>query len=73
MCAEEAPLFYRPSSFYFRAALRDARTVEEAVEVGMRMALELEQLKEFCRDNGLIPPRRYILDTEAEEKQLRLL
>lgn len=70
---EEIPLYYRPSSFYFRQALREAATIDEAVAVGMRMALELEQLKEFCRENGLIPPRRYVLDTEAEEKQLRLL
>jgi hypothetical protein len=61
---------YRPSAWYYRKALRDARTKDEAVAVGMQLIKELEHLKEFVREQGLIPPRRFILNTEAEDKGL---
>lgn len=64
---EEFPS-YKPSAWYFREALRNARTKEEAVDVGLQVVLEVETLKEFIRDHGLIPPKSYIMEAEAEEK-----
>lgn len=61
---------YRPSAYYFRAALRAAKTTEQAREVGLQAVKELEALKEWVRSQGLIPPRRFIMDTEAREKGL---
>lgn len=59
---------YKPSAWYFREALRNARTREEAMEVGLQVVLEVEMLKEFIRDNGMIPPKSYILESEADDK-----
>jgi len=59
---------YKPSSFYFRKALRSAKTVEEARDVGFTVVLELEQLKEWVREQGFIPPKMHIMREEAEEK-----
>lgn len=66
-------LSYRPSAYYFREALRDSHTVEDAVEVGMQVVREPEELKAWVREQGLIPPRRHIMNAEAEAKQLKLL
>jgi len=64
---EEFPS-YKPSAWYFREALRNAQSKDEAVEVGLQMVLEIETLKEFIRDNGMIPPKSYILESEALDK-----
>lgn len=61
---------YKPSAFYFREALRSARTKREAIDYGMQAVRELEWLKQWIRERGFIPPRRFILSTEAEAKGL---
>lgn len=63
-------LSYRPSAYYFRKALRKAKSVEDAREVGFQAVLEMEALKEWVRERGLIPPRRFILREEAEDKHI---
>lgn len=61
---------YRPSAYYFRKALRESATVADARVIGLQAVRELEALKEWVRGQGMIPPRRFILNTEAEDKQL---
>lgn len=59
---------FKPSSFFFRRALRQARDKETAVAIGMTLVLELEAHKEFIRSLGYIPPKRYLTLAEIEEK-----
>ena len=62
------PTNYKPGAYYLRKALRESKTREEAIEIGMTAVLELEQLKAYMRERGLIPPKVHILDIEAEDK-----
>lgn len=59
---------YKPSAWYFREALRNAQTRDEALEVGLQVVLEVEALKEWIRDRGMIPPKSFIMESEAREK-----
>jgi hypothetical protein len=61
---------YKPSVWYFRAALRAAKSQEQAVAVGMQAVRELEMLKGWVRQQGMIPPKRYILSTELADRGL---
>lgn len=70
MSTENKPLSYRPSAFYFRKALNEAQTVSDAQVVGHQVVRELEMLKAWVREQGLIPPRQFILSEEAQEKKL---
>lgn len=63
-----APLSYRPSAFYFRKALREAKTTEQARALGMTLCAELEDLKAWVRSQGLIPPRFRATAGEATDK-----
>jgi len=38
------------------------------MRVGMTVVKELEELKEFVREQGFIPPKAYVLRAEANEK-----
>lgn len=67
--SDEKPASYRPSAYYFRKALRGAKTKAQAVEAGLQAVRELEYLKEWIRGQGMIPPKRYVLRSEAQEKQ----
>lgn len=60
---------YKPSAWYFRAAIRNAKTLTEAREAGMVAVLELEELKAWIRELGLVPPKRFVLRAEACEKR----
>lgn len=62
------PASYKPSVYYFRAALRSAETKADAIEVGLHAVAELEQLKEWVRARGLVPPKWHITQTEIDEK-----
>ena len=64
----DAPLSYRPSVFYYRKALREAETRDRAVVVGLVVCHELEQLKAWVREQGMIPPKWIVDPHEAEEK-----
>jgi hypothetical protein len=59
---------YKPSAFYYRKAIREANTLKEAQDAGCLVVLELEQLKEWVRERGLIPPKMHITREEAEDK-----
>lgn len=59
---------YKPSGFYFRRAMRATDDPKKLRAIGMTMCMELEQLKEWIRDQGLVPPKQHIMASEAEEK-----
>ena len=59
---------YKPSVYYFRKALRESETRERAVTVGLIVCHELEQLKGWIRERGMIPPKWIVDPLEAEEK-----
>ena len=60
---------YRPSAYYFRRAIRNARSKKEAQELGLAVVAELEFLKAWVREEcGCIPPRRVMTDEEARDK-----
>lgn len=59
---------YRPSAFYWRKGFRDAATLPEAQDLGFTLCTELEQLKAWVREQGLIPPRFNATAAEAEDK-----
>ncbi len=58
---------YRPSVYYFRRALREAETRERAITIGLIACHELEQLREWVRSEGLVPPQWIIDPREAED------
>lgn len=64
--AEATP--YRPSAFYFREAIRKARNKKQCAEVGLILVSELEQLKAWVREQGMVPPRWHMLPEEAADK-----
>lgn len=60
---------YKPSVYYFRRALRGAATKKEAIDVGLTVVAELENLKAWVRSEcGVIPPKRFVLACEAKAK-----
>lgn len=65
---EEAETSYKPSAFYFRRAIRGARTKAQAQEAGLHAVREMEALKAWVREQGMIPPKRFVLADEAAEK-----
>lgn len=65
----EKPASYLPSAYYFRAALRGAGTKTEAIEIGLHVVAELEALKSWVREQGLMPPRWCLLPAELAARQ----
>jgi hypothetical protein len=59
---------YQPTAFYYREALRAAKTRAAALEVGLELVLELERHKAWIRDQGLIPPKWLITPNERAAK-----
>jgi hypothetical protein len=59
---------YKPSVYYFRKALREANSKDRAMAVGLIVCHELEQLKAWVREQGLIPPKVAVMPEEADEK-----
>ena len=59
---------FRPSAFYFRRALWEAGTVQEAREIGMTIIEEMEHLKAWVREQGYEPGKRHVLRCELDEK-----
>ncbi len=57
---------YRPGSFYRRKKIRSARTLEKAKEAGLAMVAELEELRAWVREQGLVPPKR-MCEEEARD------
>lgn len=63
-----AEVSYRPSAFYFRSGLRAAKTKAQAVEIGLKAVAELEQLKAWVRERGMIPPKTHVMPEESKAK-----
>lgn len=59
---------YRPGSFYHRRRLRRSRTIKEAVKKGLELVRENERLREWVRQQGMIPPKWVVDPDEADEK-----
>jgi len=60
---------YKPSAYYFRRAIRGARDLNTVKQISLHLVRELEEHKQFIRDLGMIPPRRFVLTAEAEAKK----
>lgn len=59
---------YKPSAFYFRRALRNTDDPVKLRALGISAVLELEQLKAWVREQGMIPPKWNVPVDEAREK-----
>jgi hypothetical protein len=59
---------YMPSVFFFRRSLRASATHEQAVAIGLTVCTELEHLKAWVRERGMIPPKWMTDNGEAAEK-----
>jgi len=62
------PIPYRPSAYFFRREIRAARSKKKAVDLGLTLVSELEELKAWVRAHGLIPPRFYLTRSERRAK-----
>lgn len=59
---------YKPSVFYFREALRETSDPAELRKIGFLLCAAYEEEREWIRAQGLIPPKRVILESEARDK-----
>jgi hypothetical protein len=59
---------YKPSGFYFRRALRKSNDPTEIREIAMTLCLEMEFLRQWVREHGMIPPKRNVMTSEARAK-----
>lgn len=57
---------YRPGSFYHRNRIRKAQTLEKCREAGLAVVAELEELRAWVREQGLVPPKR-MCEEEASD------
>lgn len=64
---DECPT-YKPSSYYFRTEIRRAKTKRRAQAVGLAAVDELERLKAWVREQGMIPPKWRVLHEEIRAK-----
>lgn len=59
---------YKPSAYYYRHRLRVERDPERLRAVGLSVVGELERLKQWVRDQGMVPPKWEVDPKEALEK-----
>lgn len=59
---------YKPSAYYFRREIRKARRLQRAQAIGLAAVDELERLKAWVREQGMIPPKWRVLVEEIAEK-----
>lgn len=63
----------RPSAWFFRKALQQAESVEDAIRIGRMAVDEMESLKVQIRELGEIPDRVYdptlLIDDEDPRQQ----
>lgn len=62
------PLSYKPSTWYYRQAIRGARSVEQSRAIGLHVISEYERLREWVRKQGMIPPKWEVDPREAKDK-----
>lgn len=60
---------YKPSAFYFRAAIRAGKTSKEIRRLALELVKEHERLREWVRDHGLVPPKWFVTPIERSAKQ----
>jgi predicted GNAT superfamily acetyltransferase len=65
-------LTYKPSAFYFRRRLRQTDEPAELREVGLAVVTEMERLRSWVRDQGLIPPKWTVDPAEAKDKRWKV-
>jgi len=54
--------------------MREENNLESLRELALQAVLELENLREWCEEyTGVPPPKKYVLSSEAEVKQIALL
>lgn len=58
----------KPSTFYFRRAIRGADNLEEIRELALMLCLSIDLERQWIRDQGLIPPKQVMLEAELIEK-----
>ena len=71
MSAENDPISYKPSAWYYRDGMRsaaDRKEVQELLEIGLQAVMEIENLRAFIRERGIIPPKDFVLEAEARDK-----
>lgn len=61
-------LSFKPTEFYFRRAIRDAKTKREAQIVGYALVDEYERLRSWLLDNGVPPPEWRVLKAELRDR-----
>ena len=59
---------YQPSVYFFREALRETSDPAELRRIGFLLCAAYEEEREWIRAQGLIPPKRIILESEARAK-----
>lgn len=64
----EEMISYKPSAYYFRKALRESTDVQKIRASGLLVCSELEELKAWVRERGLIPPHFNATREEAVAK-----
>lgn len=52
------------SAFFFRKKIREAESREEMAEIALHVVAESERLRQWCRDQGLVPPKWFITPDE---------
>ena len=63
------PNCHCPASYYFRKAIRNAKSKGEAIELGLAVVSELEYVHLWIRTEcGCTPPCRVATDEEAMAK-----
>lgn len=60
---------YKPSVYYWRKQIREARTMQDLRDASFNLCNELELLKAWVREQGMIPPKRIVTKEEAFEKR----
>jgi hypothetical protein len=62
---------HQPSVYYYREAIREARTRAEVEELAFALCREWERLREWVRGKGYIPPKWELMEREFEAKPWR--
>lgn len=63
-----APLSYKPSAWYYRKALRESKDPRQIRVVGLHVVSEYERLREWVREQGMIPPKWRVSRAESFDK-----
>lgn len=59
---------YKSSAYYYRLELRRCETLEEAAALGLELADEYERQREWCRAQGMVPPKWFVTPAERAAK-----